>query len=200
MIGIIVILLVIRIILKNFKYVNLVTLIYSLLVNILLAWIIHNDQLSFERAFTFGYYESNSAIAITREIYLSYYLAIFFNVVTILFLYLSKKNYSSTGKNISELLKKHILIILILSSLSVLSSCGVFRAVGLYNVPPDYADTFKEVNGRDFINHNNITANLLVKLTPLRYEYSPYETVRMRVTIFNVSKSDTMYISFPIQC
>lgn len=97
----------------------------------------------------------------------------------------------------SGVFKNKVLIILIICSLSFINSCGFFRSIGLYNVPPDYADTFKEVNGRDFINHGNITANLLVELTPLRYKYSPYDTVEMKVKIVNVSTIDTMYISEP---
>lgn len=95
------------------------------------------------------------------------------------------------------LFKKGVLIIPAVFFLSVINSCGFFRSIGLYNVPPDYADTFKEVNGRDFINHSNITANLLVELTPLGYEYSPYDTIEMKVKIVNVSTLDTMYISEP---
>ena len=90
MLGIILILLIMRITLKNFKYINLLILIYSIIVNILVAWIMHNDQHSFERVFIFGYFDTNSAIRILKEIYLAYYLALLFNIIVILFLYFSK--------------------------------------------------------------------------------------------------------------
>jgi len=90
MIGTILILLILRITLKNFKYINFLILIYSIIVNIIVAWIMHNDQYSFERVFIFGYFDTNSSIRILKEIYLAYYLAILFNIVVILFLYPSK--------------------------------------------------------------------------------------------------------------
>lgn len=79
-------------------------------------------------------------------------------------------------------------------SLLLLNSCGFFRSIGLYNIPPDYADTFEEINGIKFIDHPNKTSNIVLELTATQKEFSPYDSIKLKLKISNISLTDTMYI------
>ena len=92
---------------------------------------------------------------------------------------------------------KTIFIRVFVLSLFLLNSCGFFRSIGLYNVPPDYADTFEEINGIKFIDHPNKTANILLELTTAQKEFSPYDSIKLILKATNLSSTDTMYISKP---
>lgn len=82
-------------------------------------------------------------------------------------------------------------------SLFLLNSCGFFRSIGLYNVPPDYAETFEEINGIPFIDHPNLTSNIVLELTPTQKVFSPYDSIKLILKVINLSSTDTMYISKP---
>jgi len=92
---------------------------------------------------------------------------------------------------------KVIVKIIIVVFLLFISSCGFLRNIGLYNVPPDYADSFQEANGKEFIKHNNDSKNLLLNLKINKNEYSPYEEIELILKIYNISRTDTMYIYEP---
>lgn len=80
-------------------------------------------------------------------------------------------------------------------SLLLLNSCGFFRSIGMYNVPPDYADTFEEINGIKFIDHPNLTSNIVIELTSTQKVFSPYDSINLTLKITNLSNEDTMYIA-----
>ena len=82
-------------------------------------------------------------------------------------------------------------------SLLLLNSCGFFRSIGMYNVPPDYADTFEEINGIKFIDHPNLTSNIVLELTSTQKEFSPNDSIKLILKVINLSSTDTMYISKP---
>lgn len=79
-------------------------------------------------------------------------------------------------------------------SLLLLNSCGFFRSIGMYNVPPDYADTFEEINGIPFIDHPNLTSNIVLELTSTQKEFSPYDSIKFILSATNLSAIDTMYV------
>jgi len=90
-------------------------------------------------------------------------------------------------------MKKQIIVLLISLTFS-LSSCGFFRSIGLYNTPPDYADTFEEINGVSFIDHPNKTSNLVLKLSTTQKVFSPYDSIYLQLKITNLSNDYTMYV------
>jgi hypothetical protein len=92
---------------------------------------------------------------------------------------------------------KVIVKIIIVVFLLFISSCGFMRTIGLYNVPPDYADSFQEANGKEFITHNNDSKNLVLNLKINKNEYSPYEEIELILKIYNISLTDTMYLYEP---
>lgn len=81
--------------------------------------------------------------------------------------------------------------------LLLLNSCGFFKSTGLYNIPPDYAETFEEINGTPFIDHPNLTSNIVLELTPTQKVFSPYDSIKLILRVINLSSTDTMYISKP---
>lgn len=92
-----------------------------------------------------------------------------------------------------KILSTFLLLIIVL----MLSSCSFFRSIGLYNVPPNYSETYEEINGQKFIEHPNKKENLILMLKTVKSEYSPYEEVELSLKIFNISNKDTMYILAP---
>ncbi len=89
---------------------------------------------------------------------------------------------------------KTIFIRVLFLALLLLNSCGFFRSIGLYNVPPDYADTFEEINGIKFIDHPNLTSNIILELTSTQKMFSPYDSIKLRLRATNLSTIDTMYV------
>jgi hypothetical protein len=79
----------------------------------------------------------------------------------------------------------------------MLSSCGFFRSIGLYNVPPNYSETYEEITGKKFIDHQNKKDNLRLTLVSLKKEYSPYEEIELKLIVENISNADTMYLYEP---
>lgn len=79
----------------------------------------------------------------------------------------------------------------------MLSSCGFFRSIGLYNVPPNYSESYEEITGKKFIDHQNKKDNLRLTLVALKKEYSPYEEIELKLNVENISNTDTMYIYEP---
>jgi hypothetical protein len=90
-------------------------------------------------------------------------------------------------------MKKQI-IVLLFSLTFTLSSCGFFRSIGLYNTPPAYADTFEEINGFPFIDHANKASNLVLELLTTQKVFSPYDSIKLKIKVFNCSLTDTMFI------
>ncbi|HCY75369.1 MAG TPA: hypothetical protein DHV28_05570 [Ignavibacteriales bacterium] len=90
---------------------------------------------------------------------------------------------------------KIIFIRVFVLALLLLNSCGFFRSIGLYSVPPDYADTFEEIKGIKFINHFNKTSNLVLDLTTTQNVFSPYDSIKIKYKISNLSQTDTMHIN-----
>lgn len=89
---------------------------------------------------------------------------------------------------------KTIFIRVFVLALLLLNSCGFFRSIGLYNVPPDYADTFEEINGIKFINHPNLTSNIVLELTSTQKVYSPYDSITLILRATNLSLIEIMYV------
>jgi len=89
---------------------------------------------------------------------------------------------------------KTIFIRVLFLALLLLNSCGFFRSIGMYNVPPDYADTFEEINGIKFIDHPNLTSNIILELTSTQKMFSPYDSIKLRLRATNLSTIDTMYV------
>lgn len=92
---------------------------------------------------------------------------------------------------------KILLSVLLVIIVLMLSSCGFFRSIGLYNVPPNYSETYEEITGKKFIDHQNKNDNLRLKLIAIKKEYSPYEEIELLLKIYNTSSSDTMYLYEP---
>ena len=91
---------------------------------------------------------------------------------------------------------KVILKILFVFLFPFIASCGLFRTIGLYNVPPNYFETYQELTGRMFVPHSNSTDSLKLTLKSLKQEYSPYEEIKLELKVFNLS-SDTIFIYEP---
>lgn len=91
---------------------------------------------------------------------------------------------------------KIILKIIILFLIPVLASCGLFRTLGLYNVPPNYFETYEEVTGKKFIPHSNKTDSLILTLGSISKFYSPYEEIKLELKVINLG-SDTIFIYEP---
>lgn len=79
----------------------------------------------------------------------------------------------------------------------MLSSCGFFRSIGLSNVIPNYSETYEEITGKKFIDHQNKKENLRLTLIALKKEYSPYEEIELKLKVENTSNLDTMYLYEP---
>ena len=92
---------------------------------------------------------------------------------------------------------KSIYKILIILTIPNLVSCSLFRSIGLYNVPPNYSETYEDLTDKKFINHSNKKDNLVLKLISDKKEYSPYEEIELKLKIENKSKTDTMYLYEP---
>jgi len=89
---------------------------------------------------------------------------------------------------------KILLSVLLVIIVLMLSSCGFFRSIGLYNVPPNYSETYEEITGKKFIDHQNKKDNLRLTLVSLKKEYSPYEEIELKLIVENISNADTMYL------
>jgi hypothetical protein len=107
-----------------------------------------------------------------------------------------KEHYSKhyTSYPVNARIIAHFIIII---SLLFISSCGFLRTIGLYNTPPDYADSFKNGLGKEFIKHNNDSKNLLLTLKTTKTKYSPYEEIELILKVNNISLTDTMYLYKP---
>ena len=90
-------------------------------------------------------------------------------------------------------MKKQIIVLLISLTFN-LSSCGFFRSIGLYNTPPDYSDTFEEINGFPFIDHANKVSNLVLELSTTQKVFSPFDSISLQLKIINLSNDNTMYV------
>jgi hypothetical protein len=92
-----------------------------------------------------------------------------------------------------KILLSVFLVIIVL----MLGSCGFFRSIGLYNVPPNYSETYEEITGKKFIDHQNKKDNLRLTLVALKKEYSPFEEIELKLKVENISNADTMYLYEP---
>ena len=92
---------------------------------------------------------------------------------------------------------KFLLGILFLLMIFILTSCDFLRSIGLYNVPPNYSETYEEITGKKFIDHQNKNDNLRLTLITLKKEYSPYEEIELKLKVENISNADTMYLYEP---
>lgn len=92
---------------------------------------------------------------------------------------------------------KILLSVLLVIIVLMLNSCGFFRSIGLYNVPPNYSETYEEIMDTKFIQHSNKKDNLTLTIESIKKEYSPYEEIELLLKIFNTSSSDTMFLYEP---